>query len=250
VVKYQLFKRAKSGSLMSLDSQAESDSSSLSLYIAASTGRNVDFTVDFTGEFATHNDELRIALDDGVCSGFSADLEDVETAFTLIPAAVTAGGYLALLCSITRIDEETHTFMDGVIVPNEYQYRNVGKHLRYFLVSRLQELVDHVMVAARVEVTYETQQYCATAYAASAILYNRLSYFRHALKHGHLRDQVCNSSSLFSFQTSLLTNVDVKESQRSACRLVQISGGGTPPTFKKGLREISRLDFDPHRITE
>jgi hypothetical protein len=182
---------------MSLDSQEESDSNSLRLYIAASTGRNLDFTINFTGQFATHNDELRIALDDGICSGFSTDFEDVETTFTLIPAAVIAGGYIALLCSITDINEKTCTCLDGVIVPNEYQHSNVGKHVRYFLATRLRELVDHVMIAARVEVTYETQQYCATAYTASAILYHELSYFRHALKHGHLRDQVCNLSSIF-----------------------------------------------------
>jgi hypothetical protein len=181
---------------MSLDSQEESDSNSLRFYVAASIGRNVDFTINFTGQFVTHNDELRIALDDEICSGFSTDFEDIETTFALIPAVLIAGGYLAFLCSINRIEEETYTCMDGVAVPNEYQHSNVGKHVRYFLVSRLQELVDHVMAAARVEVTYETQQYCATAYTASAILYYELSYFRHALKHGHLQDQVCNSSPL------------------------------------------------------
>jgi hypothetical protein len=235
---------------MSLDAQEESNSNSLRLYIAASTGRIVDFTINFTGQFATHNDELRIALDDGICSGFSTDLEDVETTFTLILAAVTAGGYLALICSITGIDQETYTCTDGVTVPNEYQHNNVGKQMRYFLVTRLRELVDHVMVAARVEVTDETPQYCASAYAAGSILYHELSYFRHALKHGHLRDQVCNLSCLSWVQTPQLTRVDVKESQSAACRLVQVSGGGALPTFEKGLREIPRLDFDPYRITE
>jgi hypothetical protein len=97
---HQLFKRIQSGSLMSLGSQQEPHSSSLYLYIAASASRNVDFTIDSTREFATRNNELR-ALNDGVCSGFSTGLEDVQRAFTHNPAVVTAGGYLALLCSIS-----------------------------------------------------------------------------------------------------------------------------------------------------
>jgi hypothetical protein len=181
---------------MSLNSQEESDSNCLRLYIAESTGRNVDFTINFTGQFATHNDELRIALDNGIYSGFLTDLEDVETTFTLIPAVAIAGRYLVLFCSITRIDEETSTCMDGVTVPNEYQHSNAGNHERKFHVTRLRGFVDHVMVAARVEVTYETQQYCSNTYAPSAVFYHEPSYFRHALKHGHLRDQVCNSSCL------------------------------------------------------
>jgi hypothetical protein len=249
-IRYQLFKRAKSGSLMSFDSEEESDSNSLRLYAAASTGRNVDFTINFTGQFATHNDELRIALDDRICNGFSADFKDVETTFTLIPAVAIAGRYLVLFCSITRIDEETSTCMDGVTVPGEYQHSNAGKHERKFHVTRLREFVDHVMVAARAEVTYETQQYCSNTYAASVVFYHELSYFRHALKHGHLRDQVCNSSCLSWVRISHLTRLDVKESQDAACRLVQVSGGGALPTFEKGLREISRLGFDSHRITE
>ena len=57
-------------------------------------------------------------------------------------------------------------------------------------MSQLPKLIDRVLYAVCTEVTITSQQYCANAYAAAAVLWYNLDFFRNHLYHGYLRDYV------------------------------------------------------------
>ncbi|KAN0104753.1 hypothetical protein V8E51_010498 [Hyaloscypha variabilis] len=184
----EVHKRRRPGSLISLDTRGI-NTNDLHVYVKSSTEQRFDFypPITIAGEFNTQNPGVREPFDSHVRHLFSANLRPSEAEFSIIETAMTACGYLAMLCSVTEVMETSYTSENGIMVQNTWQHSNLEALFGDFCVCRLRELIEQVMDAARTVVTNENQQYCSNAYTASALLYYELKYFKASLKHGHLR---------------------------------------------------------------
>ena len=175
------------------------------------------------------------SLDSYIRRLFSANLKEAaEANFPVIPDAMTACGYITIFCSVTRVKETSYTAQNGVKVENTWQHSNLEALFRDFCVCRLRELIEQVMDAARTVVTNQNQQFCANAYAASAILYYELKTFKEKLDHGHLRNLV---SQYFEFLIDIEIFTDFAKVPKTLKRLLVNWFGSLIDELLQRLRE-------------
>jgi hypothetical protein len=137
-------------------------------------------------------------LDPIILAGFSTGLSATTEPVDVIQDATLAGGYIALVCSINSIVEETHISLDSGETPNEFMRYNLGVHLKALLVCRMQELVSVAMNGICCEHTAKNhEQHYANAYGATVILYSEVHHFKESFKkNGYLHDNVRRFLSL------------------------------------------------------
>lgn len=203
----QLRERAPSGSILSLDTQ-DMESDTWDVVVLTSTNRKINISFENNGAFATWNAALKASVDEQIARGFSADLkgEDGDRQL-LITHAALAGGYGHCLFSTKEASEQFLNFVNGESVYSCHTEYNLGANFRCFLFSRFGELVEEVLIAARLRNTAGmSSNHYSNAYAAAVILHHEVDYFQRSLRNGHLRSLVseCNLS-----QQALLTFLDL-----------------------------------------
>lgn len=185
----QLFEDYPVGSLSSLSTEGL-DSSTFSLRISTSTGWVIDTSGDIYGPFSVQNKTV-VAWLDSLARQFSADLDAKEGEGKLIATSALIGGYAFLLCSMTGVTEEASTTRDGFPTVNEYNGYNLEVHFKCVLICRIQELLNEILNAARIEDPENMLNYwCSHAHAAAVIARTELHYFKSNIRNGSLRDNV------------------------------------------------------------
>ncbi|PVH81050.1 hypothetical protein DL98DRAFT_514957 [Cadophora sp. DSE1049] len=233
-IHFQLYIGAAMGSMPALDTEG-ADNNLLNVHVDSSSGRIADFSVTFSGTFSTQNDSF--SFDSFIQDHFSSGIEPVLTEFCAVRNATLASGFANLFCSITSVGEEATTELDGQHTENEYDLHNLGPHFKYYLICRLRELVDSVILAIRFEDgTNEHGAYCADAYAGASILYRKLKCLITSLKNWNKELRGHMSLTLRNLVVDWFTAVTSELEHRL------IEGCGRYPlwqqTFKGSLRKL------------
>jgi hypothetical protein len=205
----QLFKDLPFGSLSSLTTEGLGWSN-FGLHLTTSTGRDMITSADTSGPFTTQNEAITTWLDQ-LARQFSPNLKAKEGDCNLISNSALIGGYLFLLCSMAGVNEQVEIFRDGFATENKHNGYNLEVHFKYLLICRIQELLDQILNAARIQDLQNERKYlCSNAYAATVVARTELHYFKGGIRNGSLRDNVSQQFSISTFRSLLSTRCLLK----------------------------------------
>jgi hypothetical protein len=186
--RYETYKTLGRRVVESFDVQG-SDFNDLQFYIVSSTSNIIDRSITFSGGFTVNNPALENHIDQFLGQNFSTNIrvpqnELPQNGLGPIWQAKLACACIELLCSRSAMTEQVYTVLDRITVPNNFRRGSLTARFEDLLLSRLPRLIDRVLYAVR---TITNQQYRVNVYAAAAVLWYNLDFFRNSLNHGYLR---------------------------------------------------------------